>query len=210
MDALPRLVEAVCVGLIASVLAGCGDSVDGARRGAALTEGGIGIGSTGAASLIVGREYALLYIPASNESDRPVTLERVDVVGLADPGVAEVAATELELLNPVANYARGGTIEVEDRPRKWCSQRRTFASVDGYVLDPSEPDPLVVVRVRPLKRGMLRFAGLRIFYRQGRSRYYQDMGLRARLTVRTKPVPLPKGEEGRPCALVTHAEIAPT
>jgi hypothetical protein len=199
---------ALVVGAVSLATAACGDQVDGAERGDALAEAGMGFGAGRASALIVGREYALLFIPTANDSDDPITLERVEVRGVSGREAAQVVGVDVELRpRRAGSYVGGGLTEIVTKPRRDCHDRRTFVPVKGHVVTPGD-DPLLAVRVRALAPGTFRTASLRVFYRHGRARLYQDMGFETRLRVRRTPLRLPEGESTRFCAYVATGSRA--
>jgi hypothetical protein len=189
------------------VLAGaCGG---GPSRGDALAEAGLGFGARGVSALVVGHEYALLFIPAANRSDEPVTLERVDVRGISGERAAELVGVDVELREERdGDYVGGGMIEIVEEPRRDCRDTRAFVPLEGHVVEPGD-DPLLAVRIRANAPGAFRTKSLRVFYRQDGEHLYQDMGFRMRLRVRRTPLPWPKDEAPRPCALLLARADAP-
>ena len=151
--------------------------------------------------MAVGREYALLYVPAKNDSSEPVVPERVDVLGISGRDVAELLSVDVDVRRPTGY---GGVVEIASAPRHGCRERRTFVPLEGYTVRPDDDPPLLAIRIRTLAPGGFGFRSQRIFYRQGERRYYQDMQFEMRLRVLRE---LPSDREGeRPCAHVVEAE----
>jgi|SRR5215211_5082377 len=197
------------LGALALFAAGFTAACGGTSRGEALSEGGLGFGTGGLSALIVGHDYALLFIPAANESDEPVTLERVEVRGISGAEAAEVVGVDVELRDERAgDYVSGGLTEIVDEPRRDCADQRTFVPLEGHVVKPGD-DPLLAVRVRALAPGTFRSRTLRVVYRHDGDSLYQDMGFEMRLSVRRKPLLWPEGESARPCAYVSARAAGP-
>ena len=149
--------------------------------------------------MAVGREYALLFVPAANDSTEPIVLERVDVRGVSGRDVAELVSVDLDLRRP-PSY--GGVIEIASEPRADCAERRRFGPLEGHTVRPDDDPPFLAIRVETLAPGTFAFRSQRVFYRQGEHRYYQDMQFEMTLRVRELP---PDREGEPPCARVVEA-----
>lgn len=163
------------------------------------------LGNRAVSSLPVAPEELLLtnQMFLRNESDEPVSLQRVEPLNPDGPGEVLDIRLGLRADPPVpSSYYKTLPPVMEVRRRGPCGTERVV-SVRGHVLESGEEARLIAILRVGEEPGRFRVRGWRIFYRQGDRDLYQDSPFQIALRVRDDRRPREFFLGERPCLHMT-------